>query len=137
MLPAFVFLATYQNNRHQNKKNRHMAATYSPAGTPRSTIGAGGLNCRVRHGSGCFPSAMATMCLFQAFYSKTTRERGKFIRTRPRCISTGQLHPSRGFHLRPIYPVIYRTPYLAYPVGGLILREASRLDAFSGYTFRT
>ena len=36
------------------------AATYSPTGTPRSTIGAGGLNCRVRHGTGCVPSAMIT-----------------------------------------------------------------------------
>ena len=36
------------------------AATYSPTGTPRSTIGAGGLNCRVRHGTGCVPSAMTT-----------------------------------------------------------------------------
>ena len=40
------------------------AATYSPTGTPRSTIGAGGLNFRVRHGTGCVPSAMTTENLF-------------------------------------------------------------------------
>ena len=31
-----------------------------PRSCPRSTIGAGGLNFRVRDGNGCFPSAMAT-----------------------------------------------------------------------------
>ena len=36
------------------------AASYSPVWRPRSTIGAGGLNCRVRDGNGCFTSAMAT-----------------------------------------------------------------------------
>src|SRR5437867_4905526 len=30
-----------------------------------STIGAGGLNCRVRDGNGCFPSAIATRTLFR------------------------------------------------------------------------
>src|SRR3954449_6264443 len=29
----------------------------------------------------------------------------------PRPISTGQLHPSRGFHLRPINPMVSRGPY--------------------------
>jgi hypothetical protein len=36
------------------------AASYSPVWRPRSTIGAGGLNCRVRDGNGCFTSAIAT-----------------------------------------------------------------------------
>ena len=31
-----------------------------PGGLPPSTIGAGGLNCRVRNGNGCDPAAMAT-----------------------------------------------------------------------------
>ncbi len=31
-----------------------------PGGLPPSTIGAGGLNYRVRNGNGCFPTAMAT-----------------------------------------------------------------------------
>ena len=36
------------------------AASYSPTDSLRSTIGAGGLNCRVRHGTGCDPSAVTT-----------------------------------------------------------------------------
>ena len=36
------------------------AAPYSPTGKPCSTIGAGGLNFRVRDGIGCTPTAMAT-----------------------------------------------------------------------------
>src|ERR1700681_3119149 len=31
-----------------------------PGGRPPSTIGAGGLNCRVRNGNGCCPAAMVT-----------------------------------------------------------------------------
>ena len=55
--------------------------------------------------------------------------------TRP--ISTGQLHASPRFHLRPINPVVYWGPYQVNPEGVLILRRASRLDAFSGYPFQT
>ena len=36
------------------------ATTYSPRGFPPSTIGAGGLNFRVRDGNGCDSAAMAT-----------------------------------------------------------------------------
>src|ERR687894_3166601 len=32
-------------------------------------------------------------------------------RVSPRPISTGQLHPSQGFHLQPINPVVYWGPY--------------------------
>jgi len=39
-------------------------------------------------------------------------------------------------HLRPIYLVVYQGPYLVNPVGDLISRQASRLDAFSAYPFR-
>jgi hypothetical protein len=31
-----------------------------------STIGAGGLNCRVRDGNGCFPSAICHLDLYQS-----------------------------------------------------------------------
>ena len=40
------------------------AATYSPTNTLRSTIGEGGLNCRVRHGTGCVPSSITTKNLY-------------------------------------------------------------------------
>ncbi len=55
----------------------------------------------------------------------------------PRPISTGRLHALPHFHLRPINPVVYWGPYQVNPVGDLILKQASRLDAFSGYPFRT
>ena len=54
----------------------------------------------------------------------------------PRPISTGRLNTSRCLHLRPINLVVYQGPYPVNPVGDLILRQASRLDAFSAYPFR-
>jgi len=39
------------------------------------------------------------------------------------------------FHLPPISLVVYQRSYL-FPVGGLILRSVSRLDAFSGSLLR-
>ncbi len=55
----------------------------------------------------------------------------------PRPISTGRLHTLPCFHLRPINLVVYEGPYLVDPVGDLISRRASHLDAFSAYPFRT
>ena len=51
-----------------------------------------------------------------------------------RAISTGQLHTLLHFHLRPINHVVSMGPYLW---GNLILKGASRLDAFSVYPVRT
>ena len=48
-----------------------------------------------------------------------------------RTISTGQLNALLHLHLRPIDVVVYHGPQ-----GYLVLRGASRLDAFSGYPFR-
>jgi hypothetical protein len=47
-------------------------------------------------------------------------------------IRTARLHSLRSFHLRPINVVVYHGPW-----GDLVLRLVSRLDAFSGYPFRT
>jgi hypothetical protein len=44
--------------RREEKKN--LATTYSPTPVRGSTIGAEGLNYRVRNGNGCFPFAMVT-----------------------------------------------------------------------------
>ena len=55
----------------------------------------------------------------------------------PRPISTCKLHASRRFHFRPINLVVFKGSYLINSVGYLILRPASRLDAFSVYPFRT
>ena len=54
-----------------------------------------------------------------------------------RLISTGQLHTLLCFHVRPINPVVYWEPLTRKGYGNLILKRASRLDAFSGYHFRT
>ena len=58
-------------------------------------------------------------------------------KTRPRIISTGLLHALLRFHIQPINLVVYQDPYFLEGMGGLILRSASRLDAFSGYPFQT
>ena len=52
----------------------------------------------------------------------------------PRPISTCQLHTLLYFHLMPIYLILSKGSYL---LGYLILRGASRLDAFSVYPCRT
>ena len=49
-----------------------------------------------------------------------------------RTISTGQLNALLRLHLRPIDEVVYLGPQ-----GYLVSRGASRLDAFSGYPFRS
>jgi len=59
------------------------------------------------------------------------------LRSSPRTISTGQLKPSLTLHLRPIYLIFYEGSYQLNAVGDLILRWASRLDAFSAYPLRT
>ena len=59
------------------------------------------------------------------------------LRISPRPISTGQLNASRHVHLQPINHVFYMGSYHVNRVGSLILRWASRLDAFSAYPFPT
>ena len=49
-----------------------------------------------------------------------------------RPISSSQLHASLHFHLCPIYLIVSKGS-LMFPPGDLILRGASRLDAFSVY----
>ena len=54
----------------------------------------------------------------------------------PRSISTGQLKMSPFFHLQPINQIVFLGSYYIR-MGKLISKEASRLDAFSGYPFQT
>ena len=54
----------------------------------------------------------------------------------PRPISDSQLHTLLHFHLCPIYLVVFKGSYF-FRMGYLILRGASRLDAFSVYPFPT
>jgi hypothetical protein len=56
---------------------------------------------------------------------------------KPSTISTAQLHPSPDFHMPPIEQVVYLRSYPVDPVGNLISRRASHLDAFSAYPDRT
>ena len=53
---------------------------------------------------------------------------------KPRPISNSQLHTLPYFHLCPIYLVVFKGSY-CFRMGYLILRGASRLDAFSVYPF--
>ena len=53
----------------------------------------------------------------------------------PRPISNSQLRTLLHFHLCPIYLVVFKGVYF-FRMGYLILRGASRLDAFSVYPFR-
>ena len=57
--------------------------------------------------------------------------------SRPRLMSTSPLSASLHVHAWPLNPVVYRESYLLAAVRELILGLASRLDAFSGYPFRT
>ena len=51
------------------------------------------------------------MCSFPSFAGEAERNRFILTRSSPRLISTGQLHASRRFHLRPINDVVYIEPY--------------------------
>ena len=117
-----------------------------PPGYPGSTIGAGGLNFRVRDGTGCLPSAMATETMARTgapirrgASSEITSEHDseREQKPSPRPISTGRLNTSPCLHLRPINLVVCEGPYRVNPVGDLILGRASHLDAFSAYLCRT
>ena len=57
-------------------------------------------------------------------------------RSNPRPISNSQLHTLLHFHLCPIYLVVFKGSYF-FRMGYLILRGASRLDAFSVYPCQT
>ena len=59
------------------------------------------------------------------------------ISVKPSNISTGQLRPLLDLHCRPINLVVYQGSYSLKGMGEFISRTASRLDAFSGYPFRT
>src|SRR2546430_16905359 len=55
----------------------------------------------------------------------------------PRTISTSQLNLLPGLHFWPINPLVWVGALPPHGVGYLILKQASRLDAFSGYPSRT
>jgi hypothetical protein len=108
-----------------------------PHSPPCSTIGAGGLNCRVRNGNGCCPSAVATgkfvysRIRVAAFGNKPiTLAPGQAARP----ISTSRLNVSLRLHLWPINLVIYKEPSVQQAGGisslgvGFALRCFQRLS---------
>jgi hypothetical protein len=113
-----------------------------PHSFPCSTIGAEELNFRVRDGNGC--------CLFAIATEKSVRNLECRIGSRYLCqlfcgqaarlISTSKLHTLLCLHTWPINLVVFEeslVKHVSMLKGYLILRWASRLDAFSGYPFRT
>ncbi|GEM_PF-4950390 len=60
-----------------------------------------------------------------------------WCRSKTSTISTAQLNTLLCLHTLPIKQVVYLRSYLVKPVGDLILRWASHLDAFSVYPIRT
>ena len=108
----------------------------------RSTIGAEGLDGRVRDGIGCLSLAMTTrpgkpMGLKDGIGGKSVfaglgAASGGWWIKRVRAISTGWLRALPHVHARPIDVVVFHGSHR-----DLVLRGASRLDAFSGYPVRT
>src|SRR5262245_5436752 len=118
-----------------------------PPGFPGSTIGAGGLNGRVRNGNGCDPSAMVTG--MKLVYQDATEDPGKEAAgpdttsgfkhckrhgqaSRP--ISTRQLRALLLLHTGPINLVVYKGSLGRLPCGrphlgvGFTLRCFQRLS---------
>ena len=128
-----------------------------PGALAPSTIGAGGLNFSVRNGKRCTPAAMTAESVKggtrpPARHARGDAGRRRFERrsylqnsiatqtcskSRPRAISTGQLNTLLCLHRPPINVVVFHGPYSLEVMGSLILRWASRLDAFSGYPVQT
>ena len=113
-----------------------------------STIGAERLNFRVRDGNGWIPSAIITrQCILLSGSLRGTHPENKIgirvasgkrsSRISPRPIRIRQLNTLLCLHPGPIYLVICKGSYFHEGMGNLILRGASRLDAFSAYPFRT
>ena len=123
-----------------------------------SIIGVRELDFRVRYGNGYFLSTMATGHISMSFRARSMRPlrpaahapacaKGKSRGTHPRNqqygqasrpISNARLNASPRLHLHPIDRIV--SPGSSggtCPRGDLVLRWASRLDAFSGYPFRT
>jgi hypothetical protein len=113
-----------------------------PHSFPCSTIGAEELNFRVRDGNGCCLFAIATeksaqfgMSNFSSLYLCQL-----FCGQASRLISTSKLSTLLCLHTWPINLVVFEessVKHVSTLKGYLISRGASRLDAFSGYPFRT
>ena len=88
--------------------------------------------------SGIFSESFFNLANIWKFHLTSSMERPSCLalRSSPHPISNSQLHALLHFHLCPIYLVVFKGVYF-FRMGHLILRGASRLDAFSVYPFRT
>ena len=91
--------------------------------------------------SGCWPQILLH-CTLKTTYMLVDRQSNSLNQfltcvswSSPHPISNSQLHVLPHFHLCPIYLVVFKGVYF-FRMGYLILRGASRLDAFSVYPFR-
>src|SRR5437588_543845 len=107
------------------KRNRRRPTLPGPC--EPSTIGAEGLNCSVRNGKRCFPLAIATGNWWRPplggpskLHSANARASGINHPSSPRPISTGLLHTSPCFQIRPINLVIFQGSYSLKGMGELI-----------------
>ena len=118
-----------------------------PHSFPCSTIGAEELNFRVRDGNGCCLFAIATEKSFMQTYGAIWNVElflnylcQLFCGQASRLISTSKLNTLLCLHTWPINLVVFEeslVKHVSILKGYLISRWASRLDAFSGYPFRT
>ena len=120
-----------------------------------STIGAGGLSFRVRNVAGRFPSAITAVTLLT--YVNLTVVVGCLwvvmcmVDACAACGSAMFVLKSSAYQYQSAEPIAGLThlaclpgglaggltPIVAGGVGNVVLKQASRLDAFSGYPFRT
>ena len=149
----------------RRKTQRSRRRPIFPKGCPLSIFGAGELDFRVRDGNGYGLSAGVTGILCVWMVSAAAQRavlrpcgapddlRNRVVmgdhdlpatdpwsgaeEVKPSTVSTAQLHPSPDFHMRPIKQVVSLRSYPVDPVGNLISRRASHLDAFSAYPDRT
>ena len=110
-----------------------------PPGPPGSTIGAGGLNGRVRNGNGCGPSAMITGISSQRNRRFLYEARGIEPHVDTHCkrngqasrpISTRQLHALLRFHTGPINLVVCKGSLGRLPCGRHHLEAGFTLRCF-------
>ena len=125
-----------------------LAMTYLPSKRPASIVGAEGLNFCVRDGNRCDPFAIVTRIFNWSGSSPSQNYTvtfflwlARFLRfphswLSIRLISISPLNVSPHLHSWPIYQ-LFSLVSLVLLLGNLILRFASRLDAFSVYLLQT
>ena len=99
-----------------------------------SIIGDGELNFRVRNGVGCTLSSMATKEICQNIL---IREEGFFSKNKTHGLLVPVSSTPRGASTSGLSTRSSTSALQDLRQGELILRQASRLDAFSGYPFHT